>query len=198
LKAPIVLVGCGRKKLATPAPAADLYVGNLFTARRAYAERVAPDSWLIVSALYGLVRPHERIKPYDTTIDELAHLDRAAWPIVVAHELLNGLDDDARVADRVVEIHAGENYARALKLVLEAVGFTVRWPVEGLGIGEQLALYARTNESQKRKKARGCPDGSRADAGETTPVAAPSSDLVTSEPAKLDVDSAPTTAGAVS
>lgn len=136
----IVLIGCGKTKASDPCAAEDLYTGPLFKARRAYAEATG-HSWWIVSAGHGLVDPEQRLEPYDTKGADYAPVDHAAWALTVALALLTELPDDVRLREVVVEIHAGAWYAQPLVDVLQALGVGTHLPVEGLGIGEQLAWY---------------------------------------------------------
>lgn len=136
----ILLIGCGKSKAAEECAAADLYTGNLFAARRAYAER-AGHPWWIVSAGHGLVDPDQLLRPYEARLAGEPEVERAAWALTVAHQLLDEFEDDVRLREVVVELHAGADYAEPLRYVLAAIGVEVVCPVEGLGIGEQLAWY---------------------------------------------------------
>jgi hypothetical protein len=136
----VVLIGCGKTKASAPCAAEDLYTGPLFRARRAYAE-AADRPWWIVSAQHGLMSPEQITAPYDTAGSDLCAVDHAAWALTVAHSLLDELEDGTRLRDVVVEIHAGAWYAQPLVDVLRALGIGTHLPVEGLGIGEQLAWY---------------------------------------------------------
>lgn len=148
----IVLIGCGSAKRSISVPARDLYTGTLFRARRAYAEMLEAERgypWWIISARYGLVRPDVEIAPYDRKISDLAPVDRAAWYVGVLQELLTVLDDRADPRGIVLEMHAGAEYTEQLRDVARAVGFKVDWPVEGRGIGEQMAWYKNDGPSRK-------------------------------------------------
>ena len=70
----IGIVACSKTKLATPAPAKDLYTSPLFKAARAYCERTY-DRWFILSALHGLVEPETVIEPYDVTLARMTAAD---------------------------------------------------------------------------------------------------------------------------
>ena len=138
----IVLIGCGKQKREGVHAARDLYTGPLFTDRLAYAEATGLP-WWIISAGCGLLDPDQAVPSYDVTIADLPAVDRAAWALTVAKALLDELPDDARLREVVVELHAGADYAELLRDVFIAVGLNVAWPVQGLGIGEQRAFYAR-------------------------------------------------------
>ncbi len=96
-----------------------------------------------MSALYGLLDPDEVVSPYDVTLKDIAPIDRAAWLLSVAHELVNRMGVACEPRELIVEIHAGADYAEPLHEVLRAVGFRPARPLEGLGIGAQMAWYKR-------------------------------------------------------
>jgi hypothetical protein len=73
----IGLIACGKAKLDRPAPARELYVGNLFRACRAYVESTC-DEWAILSAKHGLVLPDQVLAPYEQRLSGRAE-DRLAW-----------------------------------------------------------------------------------------------------------------------
>lgn len=148
----IVLIGCGKSKLSEPASADNLYTGSLFVARRRYAESTGRP-WFVISARYGLVAPDTWIEPYDETIGELASMDRVAWFLSVVSAITDTLHDDADPREVLVEIHAGEDYAEHLSDVLRAVRFQPDRPLQGLGIGHQLAWYKSPPVEYRRSPA---------------------------------------------
>ncbi|MEE6258002.1 DUF6884 domain-containing protein [Plantactinospora sonchi] len=139
IRADIALVGCVKTKLDHPAPARDLYVSPLFIRRRAYAERHAR-RYYILSAEDGLVLPETVLAPYDTAFAEQSKDYRRVWGQWVAAKLMRA---ESQVRDRVVEIHAGDEYAQAIVPLLTQAGAAVRRPLAGLPLGEQLAWYDR-------------------------------------------------------
>lgn len=157
MKLRLILIGCSKSKYAIRydrrrggrVHPTELYSGQLFRKRVAYAERQG-HPWAVLSAEYGLWEPHVAQKPYDTSFADLLPADRAVWHIcvshAVAHYLWEPFDQDEgnpilRPGDLTVEIHAGRDYAHPLAENLGNVGINVELPCEGLGIGEQLALY---------------------------------------------------------
>jgi len=131
LPSTLVLAGCVRAQRAGEHPARELYDSQLWGARRGYAER-AGCAWLILSAGHGLVHPLGLLGGYDAspTPRDWALRCRALAPMIA---LRFGL----------VEIHAGARYAKPLAAELDACGVGVVLPMEGLGIGQQLARYNR-------------------------------------------------------
>ena len=145
----IGLVACSRGKAHHPAPARELYVSPLFRAASAYAERqYGPGRWLILSALHGLLDPNTILHPYDLSLRQLSAREREAWGNRVAVELT-----DRFPAGTVLWFHAGALYREAIAPV---VAHQVRYPLAGLGIGEQLAWYRRHAEAAEARRRR-CP-----------------------------------------
>jgi len=141
----LILIGCGKAKGPAKTEAADLYTGNLFKARRAYALMASDRGDLpevrIVSAKFGAISFHTEIAPYDTTIKDLDRLDRAAWTLGVVQQIIDELADGTDPREVILELHLGADYAEPIRDVAIAVGFKVDWATKGMGIGEQLAWY---------------------------------------------------------
>jgi hypothetical protein len=118
-----------------------LYDSDLFRKRVAYANnRDLP--WAVLSARYGLWWPDTHLKTYENRLHDQAKIEQAAWHVCVAHHFLNYFDDDATDLRKItVEIHASKTYAHPLAEILRSLGIKVELPCEGLGIGQQLALY---------------------------------------------------------
>ena len=132
----IGLVACSATKADSAMPARQLYVSSLFRAASAYAERhYGPSRWFILSALHGLVDPDTVLAPYDFSLRQLGSRQREVWGDRVVVELT-----DRFPSDTVLWFHAGALYRDAIASV---VPHEVRFPLAGLGIGEQLARYCR-------------------------------------------------------
>lgn len=129
----LALVACASSKRAHPAPAADLYVSDLFRKARAYAEGNA-DDWFVLSAMHGLVAPGAVVEPYDLTLNTMGVAERRSW----ADRVWGRLEPLVESGDTVVFL-AGMRYREGLIARLEACGVRVEVPMEGLGIGQQLA-----------------------------------------------------------
>ena len=127
---PVVLVACCGPKLARPAPAAELYISDLFRKSRAWAERFGA-RWFILSAAHGLVEPDQVLAPYDVTLADQSPADRRAWNDRVLGQLqAAGVDLQAPLV-----MLAGVNYRGWADLRLQARSA----PMAGLGIGQQKA-----------------------------------------------------------
>ena len=134
----IYLVGCGKAKRDRPCLARELYTGSVTRARIDYAEREAT-SWRILSAHYGLLRPVAPVAPYERTVRDLRREGlEEAWAREAARRVDAWLD---MAGTREVEVHLGEDYARALLVELHALGIRATIPVRGLSSGARLAWY---------------------------------------------------------
>jgi len=144
----IGLVGCVKSKRPGSAPARDLYTSPLFRGRKRWVERTC-DRWFVLSALHGLVEPARELPPYDTTLKDASVAERYAWSDRVLRDLQRTLGN---LRDFEFEIHAGREYAEfGLESGLLSAGAIVGRPAEGLGLGEQLSLYAGTGDSADRQ-----------------------------------------------
>lgn len=62
----LVVIACGKEKIwdrqpsHKDCPARTAYIGPFFTCNRRYAETLALDDWMILSARFGLLRPDNR------------------------------------------------------------------------------------------------------------------------------------------
>lgn len=128
----IVLVACTKQKRERAAPACDLYISEWFTRARAYAENFG-DRWYILSARYGLLDPETIAAPYDLTIATMAPWQRAEWGSATAAQLRAAVSAKANT----LVILAGRSYRDPL--LPHLAGYTIDVPMEGLGIGQQIA-----------------------------------------------------------
>lgn len=128
----IALVSCVKKKRDSAAPAADLYLSQLFRGLRHYAETHA-DAWYILSAEHGVLRPEKIIEPYERTLNKMPKPERLAWAARVKQQLLEVLPIGAEVI-----LLAGLRYREEIEPFLRKQGFFVSVPFEGLTIGKQL------------------------------------------------------------
>lgn len=140
-----VVAQCTSSKRDAPAPARDLYDESAYFRRqRGYAE-VKGDVWVIQSAKHGLLRPDDRIEPYDKHAKDID--DPEAWAEQIADDLAEAIPEDA-----VVELLGGKAYADPLTPALERRGFDVIEPLRGLGIGKR-----RSRLKQKTKEVSHAP-----------------------------------------
>jgi cytoplasmic iron level regulating protein YaaA (DUF328/UPF0246 family) len=126
-----VLISCSKSKLATKAPARELYTGGLFQKAVAWAER-HQHPWFIVSALYGLVTPDQELNPYDFTLKQLRAREREAW----GQRTISALDKYTATGSHAFLIMP-ELYRRNIQSALLQYGITYENPVKGMRIGQQ-------------------------------------------------------------
>lgn len=124
----IALVGCGKAKLAQPAKAGELYVGNLFVAAKAYARKHA-DGWFVLSAKYGLVGPAEVLEPYDMTMGAYDRELKEHWGKLVRNDLRRG----GYWGNATLVFLAGSEYEGAVTGAPH-----VEKPMDGMMIGQRL------------------------------------------------------------
>lgn len=136
----IGLVACSAGKLPAEAPAADLYTGQLFRKARAYVEREC-DTWLILSALHGVLGPAELVAPYSMYLPAQPAAYRAAWRRRVAEQLGDLLHPGTRVV-----CLASAPYRTWIDDLPQV---TVEAPLTGLGIGQQLGWLTRNAPTTK-------------------------------------------------
>lgn len=137
------LIGCVSEKLTASARSGDLYISDLFHGRKRYVMRSC-ETWLIISAKYGLLHPADVIEPYDETLKGQPAARKRAWAKRVMEQLVETFGED--LTDFEFEIHAGADYRDfGLAEGLRSLGATVINPVRGLGIGKQKAFYRAAN-----------------------------------------------------
>jgi len=130
--AKVCFISCVSEKLSHAAPAADLYQSALFQRAKQYAVSHS-DRWFVLSAEHGLLRPETIIAPYEKTLNKMPVMQRREWGAEVLAALFDILSD----GDELTFI-AGEHYREFLVPELQAKGFRIHVPMEGLTIGKQL------------------------------------------------------------
>lgn len=132
-KRPIGLVACCGEKLPTAAAARDLYRSQLYRLSRAYVEREC-DEWAILSARHGLVLPGQVIEPYNFTLNDCSLAGVKSWGLRVGQQIRKQWP---WWTCRRFTVLAGRRY----RYCLDQLNVTV--PLEGLGIGQQLAALVK-------------------------------------------------------
>ncbi|MDH6674286.1 cytoplasmic iron level regulating protein YaaA (DUF328/UPF0246 family) [Paenibacillus sp. LBL] len=128
------MISCAKTKQSSPCKAKDLYISDLFTKAKKYAESNY-DSYFILSAKHGLLDPEEIIEPYDLTLNNQKKDFIEEWSINVSKQLQDTLEEGVSLY-----FHAGFKYRQFLIPQLES-HFNCFTPLLGMGIGEQLAWY---------------------------------------------------------
>lgn len=87
------IIPCGGEKLTSPAPARELYTGQMFTQTLASVEASGDfDRIFILSALHGLVELGQELAPYDLRMGAEGSID--AESVRAQAEALEILDDE--------------------------------------------------------------------------------------------------------
>lgn len=115
MSAPLIVIACGAQKdhrsLAHPVPAAELYIGSLFTSSLRWARSVAADTDIrILSAKHGLVRLDQPLAFYDVRLGDPDAIG-PGQPFPVAP------GDDELVRDRPVVVVGGKDYVALARCV---------------------------------------------------------------------------------
>ncbi len=126
----IVLISCVSQKLGQRAKAKDLYVSTLFKLNLRYAQKLAPDEILILSAKHGLLSLDQEIDPYEQTLKTIPALEVKQW----ADQVLGQIRAKCSIDETAFIFLAGERYRKYLLPHLK----NVQIPLKGLGIGRQL------------------------------------------------------------
>jgi hypothetical protein len=130
----IFIVGCGATKRTAPAPAADLYLGPLYSAALGYARKCAPDYDIrILSAKHGLLDLDAIVAPYNTRWS-----DSDAMSV---YKLTKQLEYEWRTRTHFVMLCAAPYCTRFLDAYREHYKAHAQFqaPLQGLGIGEQIS-----------------------------------------------------------
>ena len=114
-----------------------LYRSPWFGFARAWVEREAAP-WYILSARYGLVHPDTEIAPYDETLNTMGVAQRREWATRVKAQMDETLLDAGEVV-----VFAGQRYREFLDDYLRGRFDSVKVPMEGLRIGQQLSWLKR-------------------------------------------------------
>ena len=67
----LCIISCGKTKQEKESLAKDLYKGTDFVVRKEFAEKNFLN-WVILSAKYGVLKPEEKVKPYNVYINDLS------------------------------------------------------------------------------------------------------------------------------
>ena len=145
----MILVGCGKAKLAHAAPARELYTGSLFRAARAYADVAARwerNTWAIVSGVHGLLDQHQEVEPYEGRLPRDVW-ERERWAERIALEVTRR---NRKVGELSLTLLMGADYADPLGRALERQGWDVIEPLKGMGLGTRLRWLTEATRQLRR------------------------------------------------
>jgi hypothetical protein len=140
-------VACVSQKLDRRARAAELYRSDWFRKARTYVEETG-SPWFILSAAHGLVRPNDRLEPYNLTLRDLPGAQRRLWGEMTVRQLRRAIGP--RHPGPIVFL-AGRLYRESL---LDFAGDRAAIPMAGMGIGQQKAWLAAQIASARKRAAR--------------------------------------------
>lgn len=128
----IALIACSAQKDAHPAPARDLYRGDLFRKAVAFAER-SLHGWAVLSAKHGVVLPKTVIEPYDQRVSTGVH-KRRQWAVRIRCQLTTHFREGTHFV-----LLCGSDYRSVFTIELESLASFFTWeaPLAGLGLGYQ-------------------------------------------------------------
>jgi hypothetical protein len=121
-----------------------LYISDLFAKARDYATSRF-DSWYILSAKHGLLKPKKIIDPYECTLNNMAKTARSEWSERVFTSIESNIESNS-----IVTFVAGERYREGLIQKLQERGYQTRIPLQGLSIGMQLSWLKKLEDERAR------------------------------------------------
>src|ERR1700684_3027805 len=139
----VCIVGCTAHKRDVPMRAEQLYCSDLFYKSRRYAQANF-DTWLILSAKHGLVKPCDILAPYDCKLTTLSSAEQIQLAAHISQQAA-GLFEKANVEITSICV---EEYDHLLEQA--NVNFT-RSPEFALPIGNKLKSLGRATDPHRTK-----------------------------------------------
>mgnify|MGYP001264362411 FL=1 len=144
---PLVIISCGQGKVWSkdpgcgPTPAGDAYTGAPFKVNRKYAECFA-ESWVILSAKYGFIRPDFIIpEPYETTF-----LRKSTRPVTT--DILRRQVKEMRLDCHPAVVGlGGKKYREAIEAAFADSGAELHFPFAGLPLGKMMQATNKAIEA---------------------------------------------------
>lgn len=143
MKATLVIVPCGQKKIwdkvptAGPTDAKDAYIGPPFRINRTYAEAFG-DAWIILSAKYGFIDPTFTIPgTYNVTFK------RKRTAPISTDELRAQVGEQKLGAFTTVIGLGGKEYRQAIEAAFAGTVTELCFPFSGLPIGKAMQAIKR-------------------------------------------------------
>ncbi len=139
----LYLVASVPTQFVAPCPAEELYVSHWFTMAKAYVSAFSKegDSWVILSAKYGVIEPTRHLKPYEEKTISRSRQKQQSWTRANIAELL----DRTEPGDTVVLL-AGQKYRESLIAPLQQEGRSVEIPMGDLKLSQQKAWMRKKLE----------------------------------------------------
>jgi len=144
--AKVGLISCVSLKQKKESEASDLYISPLFKKSKEYAtERL--DKFFILSAKHGLLKPADKIFPYDMSLNKMSKKERIEW----TEDVFSRFKEVVTLDDEIVFL-AGENYREFLEKKIVENGNKTTCPLFKMSIGEQLRWYTSYAKHKDRIK----------------------------------------------
>lgn len=134
MKRIVGLLATGRKKIDHAAPVLDFYTSPLFQKTVHYAQKNYTQIYFF-NAKDGLLLPNQTLEPYDLSIKLFSIKERKDW----AQKVISDLSEYESPDSTIISLHGGKVYRDHLEPQLQKRGYDYEVPLEGLGIGQQLA-----------------------------------------------------------
>jgi hypothetical protein len=103
-----------------------MYRSQLFRKSVAWADAHG-HAWAVLSARHGLLMPTDVICPYNVTLADMPRVNRERWAVTTRQKIFAAFGGSTYI------VLAGADYRAAV------AGLPHTVPMEGLGIGQQLA-----------------------------------------------------------
>lgn len=134
------LIPCTKNKQDYPCTAREMYRPSALFRGAWEVATGNEEQILILSAKYGMLRPGDRIEPYDETLSGAPRKRKHEWAFNLFHGPEPRITDWIRPGDTVVS-YLGADYAVFLLPWLESRGVTVKQPLKGMSQGKRLQWF---------------------------------------------------------
>lgn len=145
----LCIIPCSSKKIWDKKPnigavkARDAYTGSLSRKAIMFAEKFCKDSWVILSAKYGFLKPDDTIPgPYNITFK------KKSSGIISIDELIKQAREKGLYRYNVIIVLAGKEYTNVVKKVFH--NKKIVEPLKNLRYGEKLQKLNELLFSQKK------------------------------------------------
>jgi Family of unknown function (DUF6884) len=149
----IHIVACGGQKQDSPAPARELYTGDVtrkgiaFASSRGNSLGTGTAYCLIASARHGILDLDDTVEPYNVRLDDLTPGELDEWRWMVVEQLA-----DRGCANAIIEVHGGSRYVTELRAALPDATVVPFFKTPNTGIGQRKAAYKRIASREAQRK----------------------------------------------
>ena len=131
----VALISCSKNKMTIDCSAKEMYSKSmLFKKTFDYCLNQNYDFIFILSAKHGILKPDDKISPYELTLNSFSKTDLENWAVRCFKTLQNAGQEEFHF-----DFYAGKIYFEELsKLLLHSTNI-----LKGLGIGERLRFLSQ-------------------------------------------------------